>query len=32
MATYVNRFGGYIADVPKLWFKRCDGRVFMFDE
>lgn len=32
MANYVQSFGGYIADVPKLWFKRCDGRVFMFDE
>lgn len=25
-------FNGYIADVPRLWFKRCDGRVFYFDE
>lgn len=32
MATYVKEFGGYIADVPRLWFKRCDGRVFYFDE
>lgn len=32
MATYVKSFGGYIADVPRLWFKRCDGRVFYFDE
>ena len=32
MATYVKDFGGYIADVPRLWFKRCDGRVFYFDE
>lgn len=32
MATYAKPFGGYIADVPRLWFKRCDGRVFYFDE
>ena len=32
MATYVKDFNGYIADVPRLWFKRCDGRVFYFDE
>lgn len=32
MATYVKAFGGYIADVPKVWFKRCDGRIFHFDE
>lgn len=32
MATYVEKFAGYIADVPRLWFKRCDGRIFYFDE
>jgi len=32
MATYVPEFQGYIADVPRLWFKRCDGRIFYFDE
>lgn len=32
MATYVKEFNGYIADVPRLWFKRCDGRMFYFDE
>lgn len=32
MATYVPEFQGYIADVPRLWFKRCDGRMFYFDE
>ena len=31
-ATYVEQFHGYIADVPRMWFKRCDGRVFYFDE
>ena len=32
MSTYVKAYGGYIADVPRLWFKRCDGRIFYFDE
>lgn len=32
MATYMPSYGGYIADVPKFWFKRCDGRIFHFDE
>ncbi len=32
MAKYVADFGGYIADVPHMWFKRCDGKVFYFDE
>lgn len=32
MATYVPAFKGYIADVPRVWFKRCDGEVFYFDE
>lgn len=32
MATYVPSFGGYIADVPRMIFKRCDGRKFYFDE
>ncbi len=31
-ATYVPEFRGYIADVPRMWFKRCDGRIFYFDE
>lgn len=31
-AIYEKAFGGYIADVPRLWFKRCDGRIFYFDE
>ena len=25
-------YNGYIADVPKVWFRRCDGRMFLFDE
>jgi hypothetical protein len=32
MATYIPEFQGYIADVPRMWFKRCDGRMFYFDE
>lgn len=32
MATYVEKFGGYVADVPKVIFKRCDGKKFLFDE
>jgi type 1 glutamine amidotransferase len=31
--TYIPAYKGYIADVPRVWFKRCsDGRVFYFDE
>ena len=32
MATYVAAYKGYIADVPQVWFKRCDGEVFHYDE
>lgn len=32
MATYVAKFRGYIADVPKVIFDRCDGKRFAFDE
>jgi hypothetical protein len=32
MSTYVPAFKGYITDVPEMWFKRCDGEVFHFDE
>lgn len=32
MSTYVAAYKGYIADVPRVWFKRCDGRIFYFDE
>lgn len=32
MATYVEALKGYVADVPKVIFKRCDGRKFLFDE
>ena len=32
MATYVKDFRGYIADVPKAYFTRCDKRRFTFDK
>lgn len=32
MSTYIPAYKGYIADVPRVWFKRCDGRIFYFDE
>ena len=32
MSTYVDAFKGYIADVPKMWFRRCDGEVYYFGE
>lgn len=28
MAIYVHKFGGYIADVANIDFKRCDGVVY----
>ena len=30
--TYMKELGGYVADVPSLWFRRCDGKIFNFDE
>lgn len=30
--NYEERFGGYITDVPRIIFKRCDEKVFYFDE
>lgn len=32
MATYIPAYKGYITDVPELWFKRNDGKVFHFDQ
>ena len=32
MATYNANLRGYIADVPKVIFRRCDSRAFAFDE
>lgn len=29
---YIPRLEGYIADVPKLYFQRCDGKKYVFDE
>ena len=30
--VYVEAYKGYIADVPRVWFRRCDKRIFYFDE
>lgn len=32
MATYNPALKGYVADVPKVVMKRCDGAKFYFDE
>jgi len=32
MATYNNALKGYVADVPKVIFRRCDGHAYSFDE
>ena len=32
MATFNAALRGYVADVPKVVFKRCDGAKFYFDE
>ena len=32
MATYNAYLKGYIADVPRVVFKRCDGFKYFFDE
>jgi len=32
MSTYIPAIKGYIADVPRVHFKRCDNKVFYFDE
>lgn len=32
MATYNNALKGYVADVPKVIFRRCDGHAYAFDE
>ena len=29
---YVEKFGGYIADVPDIDFTRCDGKMFHYDQ
>lgn len=29
---YIEKFAGYIADVPDIDFTRCDGKVFHFDQ
>lgn len=32
MSTYIPAFKGYMADVPEVWFKRCDDAIFHYDE
>lgn len=32
MASYVKNLRGYIADVPRAWFKRCDGEIFYYEQ
>ena len=32
MATYNAAFKGYIADVPRVVFRRCDGHAYAFTE
>ena len=32
MALYNAKLKGYIADVPRVVFKRCDGKKWYFDE
>ena len=32
MATYNAALKGYVADVPKVIFRRCDGHAYSFDE
>ena len=29
---YIDKYQGYIADVPNIEFVRCDGIVFAYDE
>lgn len=30
--AYIQSVNGYVADVAEIYFKRCDGKVFFFDE
>lgn len=32
MSTYIPAYKGYITDVPEVWFKRSDGKVFHYDK
>lgn len=32
MSVYIPAIKGYIADVPRVHFKRCDNKIFYFDE
>ena len=32
MATFSPALKGYVADVPRVVFRRCDGAAYFFDE
>jgi len=32
MATFNAALKGYVADVPKVIFRRCDGKAYAFNE
>lgn len=32
MAIYIEKYDGYIADNPNIYFERCDGEVFAYQE
>ena len=32
MATYIPSLKGYVTDVPEIWLKRKDDKVFHFDQ
>ena len=32
MATYNESLGGYVADVPRVVFRRCDKKAIYLDE
>lgn len=32
MSTYIPAYKGYITDVPEVWFKRSDRKIFHYDK
>lgn len=32
MSAYISAYDGYMADVPVVWFKRNDGKIYCFDK
>lgn len=32
MAKYIKSLNVYIADVPRIYYNRCDGKKFILDE